>query len=152
METTLNKIKQHHPCKEGWKRLLKSLNKTEVDNDALSLITILKSNGIKDAIWCLRCFDYLDYCLFLAGIAESVLPIYEKNNNSLKPCKCIQAIRDFKAGKIGKVELKDAAYIAAADAADVAYNTTYIAADADAARKSKWDEIEQLFIKHFGAK
>jgi hypothetical protein len=52
--TTLNKIRQHSPCKDGWGKLLRSLGKTEADDEPLSLITILDSNGLDDALWCLR--------------------------------------------------------------------------------------------------
>ena len=174
MKTTLNEIKKHHPCKSGWSTLLKSLNKTTSDDESLDLMTILKSNGIEDAIWCLRCFDYLDYCLFLADVAESVLPIYEAKNESKAPRNAIAAIREYKAGNIDKDQLRaTAAYAAyaadaadAAVAADAAYAAAYAAyaayaADAAyaavaayaaayaAARKEKWHEIELLFIKHF---
>ena len=57
MKTTLNKIKEHELCKDGWEKLLKHLGKTEGDNEPLSLITILDSNGLDDAIWCLRAVD-----------------------------------------------------------------------------------------------
>ena len=137
MITTLNKILENNPCKSGWNKLLQSLNKTSADDEDLSLIYILKSNGIDDALWALRCFDYLDYCLFLADVAESVLHIYEESNDNKAPRNVILAIRDYKSGRITKDELK----IAAADAAD--------AAVAVGARKKKWNEIEELFIKHF---
>ena len=54
MKTTLNAIRDHHPCADGWKKLLANLGKTAADDDPLSLITILDSNGIDDALWCLR--------------------------------------------------------------------------------------------------
>ena len=54
METTLNAIRDKHPCANGWKKLLANLGKTAADDEPLSLITILDSNGLDDAIWCLR--------------------------------------------------------------------------------------------------
>ena len=135
MNTTLNKIKEHSPCSDGWKKLLANLGKSKADDETLSLMSILKSNGIEDAIWALKCFDYLDYCLFLADIAESVLHIYEKKNESKAPREAIQAIRDYKAGKISRVELTDAAnaantaaYTVNTDAAYSAYSSAYAAA------------------------
>jgi hypothetical protein len=164
---------------------------------------ILESNGIKDAVWVLRCFDYKNQCLFLADLAESVLHIYEAENDNQAPRLAINGIREYHAGKITEKELKrlsdaasydaritysaiaytayaayaaaaftaayavaayavadatanaaaNAAAYATANATDAAYATA-IAADAanaaDAARKEKWAEIEQLFIKHFG--
>ncbi|MCK5609681.1 hypothetical protein KAR91_47850 [Candidatus Pacearchaeota archaeon] len=133
MKFTLNIIKEKRPCTSGWKILLKSLNKTEADNEELDLIDVLKSNGIEDAIWCLRCFKYEDYCLFLADVAESVLHIYERKNKNTAPRDAITAIREYKLGNINKAELKNAADAAAAAAAAAADAATADAADAAAA-------------------
>ena len=54
MNTTLNKIKAFKPCEDGWKKLLTYLNKTEADDEELSLLTILESNGLNHALWALR--------------------------------------------------------------------------------------------------
>ena len=52
--TTLNKIRDHSPCTEGWQRLLKHLDKTRADDEPLPLVTVLDSNGLDDCLWCLR--------------------------------------------------------------------------------------------------
>jgi len=52
--TTLNNIKEHDPCGGGWKTLLKNLGKTKADDEELSFLTILESNGFDDALWCAR--------------------------------------------------------------------------------------------------
>ena len=54
IHTTLNRIKAHDPCEAGWKKLLKHLGKTKADDARLSFATILKSNGLADALWCCR--------------------------------------------------------------------------------------------------
>jgi len=54
MKTTLNQIRDESPCADGWKKLLAHLGKTQADDEALSIITILDSNGLDDALWCLR--------------------------------------------------------------------------------------------------
>ena len=54
MKTTLNQIRVKSPCASGWKKLLAHLGKTQADDEALSIITILESNGLDDALWCLR--------------------------------------------------------------------------------------------------
>ena len=54
MKTTLNKIRDKSPCSGGWTKLLKSLNKTKADDEPVSIIQILDSNGLDDALWCLR--------------------------------------------------------------------------------------------------
>ena len=57
MKTTLNKIRGHAPCADGWEKLLKHLGKTRPDDEPLSLLTILDSNGIGDTIWCFRAVE-----------------------------------------------------------------------------------------------
>ena len=58
--TTLNKIRKHSPCADGWEKLLKSLGKNKADDEPLSLMTVLESNGLEDALWCLRACDGID--------------------------------------------------------------------------------------------
>ena len=60
MKTTLNKIREHRPCTSGWEKLLYYLGKTKADDEPLSLLTILDSNGFDDAIWCLRAVEGKD--------------------------------------------------------------------------------------------
>jgi hypothetical protein len=54
MQTTLNAIRAHSPCANGWAKLLRHLDKAAADDEPLLVRTILKSNGIDDALWCLR--------------------------------------------------------------------------------------------------
>jgi hypothetical protein len=51
---TLNQIRAFSPCKSGWEKLLSALGKTQADDEPIELAFILKSNGIQDAIWCMR--------------------------------------------------------------------------------------------------
>ena len=66
LTTTLNEILKHNPCGQasgglsGFSKLLKHLNKTEVDDKPISFIEIVESNGIHDAIWCLRVLPEYD--------------------------------------------------------------------------------------------
>lgn len=181
LTTTLSEILDNQPCgqdsngESGFSLGLVNAKKAGIGpDDPITIMQILESNGIEDAVWALCCFDYKDYCLFLADVAESVLSFYEKDNSNKAPRLAINGIRDFHAGKITKKELKkltgaayvdaataglvayvDAAAYAAAVAAglvayvDVAAHTAAVASYANA-RKEKWAEIEQLFIKHFG--
>lgn len=57
MKTTLKAIRKHSPCEEGWTKLLRTLNKTKADDEPVSIIQILDSNGLDDALWCLRAVD-----------------------------------------------------------------------------------------------
>jgi hypothetical protein len=52
--TTLNAIREQSPCADGWTKLLKHLGKTAADDEPLSFVTILDSNGLDDALWCTR--------------------------------------------------------------------------------------------------
>jgi hypothetical protein len=134
MTTTLNKIKVHSPCGDGWAKLLLFLNKTEADDEPLSIATIIQSNGIRDAVWALRAVEGKDkeIRLFAADCAESVLHIYENRYpNDDRPRKAIQAARDYANGVIGKDELSAACGAAGA-----------------AARAAKWQEIEILLTKY----
>ncbi len=173
MQTTLNEIKKYDPCNDSWVKGLKYLNKTKADDEPIDFMTIREAVGIEDTIWCLRTQDYKDYCLFLADVAESVLPIFEAEYpNDKRPRQAIKAIRDWYNGDITKEQLKAyaAAARAAAYAADAAsHNAAYTAyaacvntaaaaihaayADYDyAIKKINWKEIDKLFIKHFGKK
>ena len=57
MKTTLNKIRTKSPCSDRWTNLLRNLGKTKADDEPLSITTILESNGLDDALWCLRAVD-----------------------------------------------------------------------------------------------
>ena len=56
--TTLNRIREHSPCDDGWKNLLADLlaglGKTSADDEPLSFATILEINGLDNAHWCCR--------------------------------------------------------------------------------------------------
>ena len=55
MTLTLQEIRDHSPCQSGWKKLTKA-----VGNDMttkLSIGDVVISNGLTDALWCLRCLD-----------------------------------------------------------------------------------------------
>ena len=60
MKTTLNKIRKYEPCIDGWQKLLAHLGKTKADDEPLSIATIIDSNGLDDAIWCLRAVEGYD--------------------------------------------------------------------------------------------
>jgi hypothetical protein len=153
MTTTLNKIKAHSPCKNGWNKLLNHLGKKQVDDEPLSIATIIKSNGISDAVWALRAVEGKDkeIRLFAADCAESVLHIYEKKYpNDDRPRKAIQAARDYANGVIGKDELdaEGEAARAARDAEGEAARDAEGAAAGYAARAAKWQEIKILLTKY----
>ena len=169
MQTTLNKIIFHSPCKEGWEKLLNHLNKTQADDEPLELRTILQSNGLNDTIWSLRAVEGKDkeIRLFAADCAELVLPIYEKHYpDDNRPRLAILAARDYANGLITLEELSaacdaaSAAAYAACDAASAAARAAAYAArsaraaayaaadDAAHARVAALAEIKQLLLKY----
>ena len=162
MQTTLNKIKLHSPCEDGWKKLLNYLNKTEADDEVLELRTILESNGLDDTLWAFRAVYGKDkeIRLFAADCADMVLPIYKKEYpGDDRPRKAIQAARDYANGLISAKELaaaRAAAWDAAWDAAraaawaaawDAARDAAWAAAWA-AARAAAWASIKSLLPKY----
>jgi len=81
MHTTLKAILAAGPCGQedradyGWQKLLAHLGKTEADDEPLSLLTILESNGLDDAIWALTraCPGYVSEArLFAVACASDV--------------------------------------------------------------------------------
>jgi len=76
--TTLNEIREHKPCEDGWKALLKGLNKSKADNDPLALTTILDINGLNDAVWTLRTVeDEKLVRLFAVACCQDILHLIE---------------------------------------------------------------------------
>ena len=177
MTTTFNKLKKAEACTSGYRTLAKHLGSVEeygADKE-INLLTILDSNGLDDALWCLRAT--VQDCdkekrLIACEFAESVLHIFEsKRPNDDRPRKAIEAAKKFAAGEISKEDLiterraaydayaaadaddayaahaAAAAYAAAAyDAAAAAY-AAYAAAD-DAARKQKKEQLAEIFRNH----
>lgn len=102
MNTTLNKIRKLNPCIDGWEKLLNSLGKTKADDDLVLIKTILKSNGLSDALWALSAVEDNESAIILicADIAESVAYIYNaKHPNDNLITDAIQAKRDYANGK-----------------------------------------------------
>jgi len=54
MTTTLNRIRAHGPCQDGWRKLHRHLGKTGPDDEPLPFSVIVGSNGLDDALYCLR--------------------------------------------------------------------------------------------------
>ena len=127
MKTTIRKLYKYGPCSDGFAQLIYSVTgrkespETDISdqfslltedekNREIGLIEILESNGIEHAAWALRCFDYKYCCLFLADVAESVLPVFEADYpEDDRPRRVIQAVRDYHGGKIDAEELRAAA-------------------------------------------
>lgn len=124
LTTTLQKIKSFHPCESGWKKLCKSLGTTDPETP-VTLLQVLESNGLDDAMWCMRCWEYPDYSGVISRIVESV----EHLSTDPVVVECNRVTRRFNAGDATIEELR-----AAADAAEEAWAAAAAAwAAADAA-------------------
>jgi hypothetical protein len=132
VHTTLNKIREHSPCHEGWTKLLRTLNKTKADDEPLSIIQILDSNGLDDALWCLRAVEGHDreIRLFAVWCARQVehLMTDERSKNALNV-----------AERHANGEATDEELAAAWDAARDAARAAARAAAWAAARAAAWD-------------
>ena len=171
MKTTLNEIRKHNPCANGWGKLLRTLNKTRPDDEPLSLITILDSNGLGDALWCLRAVEGHDkemrlYAVWCARQVQHLihdercidaLDVAERYAHGNATQQELNAARDAASAAASAAEWAaewDAAGDAARDAASAAASTAASAAAWDAAGVAEWDaagdEQETKFREMFG--
>jgi hypothetical protein len=133
MKTTLIKIREHQPCIQGWTKLLKHLGKVQADYAELGLLTILESNGLDDALWCLRAVDGFDKekRLLAVAFAREVQHLMTDPRSII----ALDIAEKFANGLATQEELSaayDAAY-AAYDAAYAAYDAAYTYAASAAA-------------------
>ena len=150
--TTLNRIRQHSPCHEGWTKLLKHLGKTQADDEPLPYSVIARSNDIDDALWCCRAEpdQWKTWRLFAVWCGRQVehlmedersknaLNVAERHANGEATDDELAAAKDA-AKAAAWAAAKDAARAAARDAAwDAAWAAAWAAAK-DAARAAAWD-------------
>ena len=139
MKTTLNKIREHSPCADGWSKLLKHLGKTKADDKPVSIITILDSNGLDDALWCLRATTGYDRELRLYAVwcARQVQHLM-KDPRSLKT---LDVAEKFTNGEATEQDFAAAGAAAWAAAWDAAWDAARAAAGAAAAAAgdAAWD-------------
>jgi hypothetical protein len=139
MKTTLNKIRSRHPCEDGWVKLLKHLGKTKSDDEPLEIKTIIESNGLDDALWCLRAVDGEDrkMRLFAVFCARQVQHLI----TDPKSIAAIDVAERYANGDATSEEMDEAAddafSVARDDAFSVARDAARYAADA-AARDAAW--------------
>jgi len=148
--TTLSRIREAQPCREGWEKLLAHLGKTKADDEPLQLLTVLDSNGLDDALWVLS-YAMPDDRLarhFQAWCAEQVLPIFEAERpGDMRVRDQIAMLRNDGALAAARDAARAAALAAARDAAlaaalaaawDAAWDAARAAASA-AASAAAWD-------------
>lgn len=156
--TTLNDIKKNGPCgtarddSHGFRKLLTYLSKTKSDNEQLSFKTILESNGLEDAIWCLRAVDGYDREIRLfavacarrvehldpTGQAKKTNDASERYANGLATAEELKAARDA-SWDASRDAARNASQAAARDASQDASQDAARNASQDAARDASWD-------------
>lgn len=134
MKTTLNQIRKHSPCEAGWKKLLAHLGKTKADHEPLSIKTVLESNGLDDALWCLRAVDGHDreIRLFAVWCARQVQHLMTDQRS----LDALDVAERFANGQATEEELKSAeaaAWDASRDVARAAWDAVRAARAARAA-------------------
>ena len=138
--TTLNRIRDASPCEDGWTKLLKNLGKTKADDEPLSLLIVLDSNGLGDALWVLS-YAMPDDRLarhFQAWCAEQVLHIFEaKYPDDTRVRDQIAMLRNDDATDEERVNARAAAWVASGAAARTA---AWVASGA-AARAAAWAAV-----------
>ena len=144
MLTTLNKLRAHRPCTEGWKKLLAYLGKTEADDEPLNIATVAKSNGLTHAIWALRAVEGHDREIQLFGVwcarqvqhlmldprSVAALDITEKYVNNLATRKEFIAALGAAWSAANAARLAANAAWSASDAAWSASDVAWLASDA----------------------
>ena len=135
--TTLNRIRAHSPCAEGWTKLLRHLGKTQADDEPLPFSVIVASNGLDDALWCCRAEPQYDreWRLFVVWCARQVQHLM----TDPRSIAAIDVAERYADGKATSEELT-AAWSAAWAAAGAAAEAAAWAAAQDAQR-AKFLEI-----------
>ena len=145
MKTTLNKIREHSPCVKGWEKLLRYLGKTKADDAPLPISTIIDSNGLDDAFWCLRAVEEHERELRLYAVwcARQVQHLM-KDQRSLDALDVAERYANGKATADELAAARDAAWDAAwADARAAARDAARDAAGA-AAKNAQEIELRRI--------
>ena len=119
--TTLRAIRKHRPCQPGWENLLTNLGKTKADDEPLEMVRILESNGLEDALWCLRALGQEHHKLIVSlacDFAERALKFAPEGE--LRPAECLHITRLWIDGKSTIEDVRNAA-----NAAYAAYSAAY---------------------------
>jgi hypothetical protein len=142
LTTTLNAIRAHDPCVEGWGKLLAHLGKTGPDDEPVTLATILDSNGLDDALWALRCVTGHDgairhYAVWCARQVQHLM-------TDPRSLAALDVAERYADGLATDEELS-----AAWDAAWAAARTAAWAAAWDAARTAAWAAARDVQAAEF---
>lgn len=140
--TTLDRIREHGPCADGWTKLLTHLGKTKADDEPVSLLTILESNGLSDAQWALRAVDGHDremrlYAVWCARQVQHLM-------TDPRSLSALDIAERYANGEATSEELRAAraaAWAAASDAAGAAAASAPARSAARAAQEVRFREM-----------
>ena len=144
--TTLNEIRAADPCHDGWTKLLRHLGKTKADDEPLPLLTVLESNGLDDALWCLRVpsLERLSRH-FQAWCADQVLHHFEAERpNDTRVRGQIAMLRNDDASEHERRAARSAAWSAAESAAWSAAESAAESAAWSAARAAQEEQLRLM--------
>ena len=183
---TLADLRKHGACYEGYNRVVRSLQgkpfseEDKIRNSYLqsnnkqqiSLISIVESNGLDDALWATRCLIGEDRNLRLYAVwcarqvqhlisdtislkALDVAEAFANGNASLEELRAARAAAWDAARAAAWAAARNAAWAAARNAAGAAAGAAAWAAAGDtawdaawaAAREAAWDAQKEMFIK-----
>ena len=144
MITTLNKIRAYEPCASGWQTLLTNLEKIRADDEPLAITTILDSNGLADALWCLRAVEGRDreIRLFAVWCARQVQHLMT-DPRSLAALDVAERFANGEAGDVELIAAREAAREAARAAGDASGAAAWDAAWA-AVRKAQAARLREV--------
>ena len=158
LSTTLNRIREHSPCTDSWRKLLGALGKTLADDEALTYLKILDICGLDDALWALRAepqhsrlyrhmaCDFADTVRHLMTDKRSTdaIDVARRHADGLASDSDLAAARDAAwAAASAAAAARDAAWAAASAAAwAAARDAAWAAASAAAIAANR-----QIFIK-----
>lgn len=102
--TTLRKIRDQLPCERSWSKLLKSLRKTQVDDDPITLVYIYETLCFADAFWALRAVEPELVVELACCYAEAAVQV----NPDPRVAEAIKVARAVLAGRASREEAYDA--------------------------------------------
>ena len=137
---TLNQIRKHDPCADGWSKVLKANGGTKADFDKeFPVSSILDSNDLDDTLWVIRCLPEYEslWRKFAWWSATQVVD----NAKDERVNKCLEVVKRYSEGLATDEELS-AAWSAARSAARSAESAAWSAESAARSAASSAESAE----------
>ena len=129
---TLNRIKSHSPCFEGWVEVVRANGGVKVDFDCpFPVSSILDSNGLDDTLWTLKCLP--EYGKLWRKFSWWLATQAVDNSQDQRVKNCLEVVARYIESNATEKELSAArsaarsATYAAYAARSVAWSATYAA-------------------------